>query len=108
MILSFFSSQGWESWGIANRPLTPERMPGVVVHDLLFEDGPGASRSSVAVNRWLRELPSSGAPSPKSWEYYARAVREWVEFLAGAGVGVFDSRDRLKQALGQYAEHRAA
>ena len=24
------------------------------------------------------------------------------------GVGVFDSRDRLKLALGRYAEHRAA
>lgn len=108
MILSFFSSQGWESWDIANRPLIPERMPVLVDDDLLFEDGPGAPRPSVAVNQWLRELPSSGAPSPKSWEYYARAVREWMEFLVVHGVGIFDSRDRLKQALGKYAEHRAA
>ena len=108
VIMSFFSSRGWESWDIANRPLIPERMPVLVDDDLLFEDGQGAPRPSVAVNQWLRELPSSGAPSPKSWEYYARAVREWMEFLAAHGVGTFDSRDRLKQALGKYAEHRAA
>ena len=83
-------------------------MPVLVDDDLLFEDGSGAPRPSVAVNQWLRELPSSGAPSPKSWEYYARVVREWMEFLAVHGVGLFESRDRLKQALGKYAEHRAA
>jgi integrase len=108
VIMSFFSSRGWESWDIANWPLIPERMPVLVDDDLLFEDGQGAPRPSVAVNQWLRELPSSGAPSPKSWEYYARAVREWMEFLGAHGVGTFDSRDRLKQALGKYAEHRAA
>jgi integrase len=108
VILSFFSSQGWESWDIANRPLVPERMPVLVDDDLLFEDGPGAPRPSVAVNQWLRELPASGAPSPKSWEYYARVVREWMEFLSEHGVGLFDSRGRLKQSLGKYAEYRAA
>ena len=60
------------------------------------------------VNRWLRELPASGAPAPSSWENYARAVREWAEFLAGHGVGLFDSRERLKSGLSRYAEHRAA
>ncbi len=108
VILSFFSSRGWESWDIAHRPLVPERMPVLVDDDLLFEDGPGAPRPSAAVNQWLRELPASGAPSPKSWEYYARVLREWTEFLALHGVGLFDSRDRLKQALGKYAGHRAA
>jgi hypothetical protein len=108
MILSFFSSRGWESWDVGHRPLIPEGMPVLIDDDLRFEDGPGAPRPSVAVNRWLRELPSSGAPSPKSWEYYARAVKEWMEFLAVHGVALFDSRVRLKQALGKYAEHRAA
>ena len=108
VILTFFSSQGWESWDLAHRPLVPERMPVLIDDDLLFEDGPGAPRPSVAVNQWLRELPASGAPSPKSWEYYARVVREWTEFLALHGVGLFDERDQLKQALGKYAEHRAA
>lgn len=108
MILSFFSSQGWESWDVGHRPLIPEGMPVLIDDDLRFEDGPGAPRPSVAVNRWLRELPSSGAPSPRSREYYARAVMEWMEFLAVHGVALFDSRIRLKQALGKYAEHRAA
>src|SRR5450759_948125 len=108
MFLTFFSSRGWESWDVEHRPLIPERMPVLIDDDLLFEDGTGAPRASVAVNRWLRELPASGAPSPKSWEYYARAVKEWMEFLAVHGVGLFDSREQLKQALGKYAAHRAA
>ena len=60
------------------------------------------------MNRWLRELPVSGCPAPSSWESYARTVKEWMEFLAGHGVGLFDSRQQLKAALGKYAGHRAA
>jgi hypothetical protein len=41
MILSFFSSRGWESWDVGDRPLLPERMPVLVDDDLRFEDGPG-------------------------------------------------------------------
>ena len=108
VIMSFFSSWGWESWDIANRPLIPERMPVLVDDDLLFEDGPGNPRLSVAVNQWLRELPASGCPSPGSWESYARVLKDWAEFLSGHGVGLFDSRDQLKLALGKYAEYRAA
>jgi integrase len=108
MILSFFSSRGWESWEVECRPLIPERMPVLVDEDLRFEDGPGALRPTVAVNRWLRELPASGALAPNTWEVYARAVKEWMEFLARHGVGVFESRERLKLGLSRYAEHRAA
>jgi site-specific recombinase XerD len=108
VILSFFSSRGWESWDVANRPLIPERMPVLVDDDLLFEDGPGAPRPAVAVNRWLRELPASGCPAPGSWESYARVVKAWSEFLALHGVSLFGSRERLKAALGKYAEYRAA
>ncbi len=108
VILNFFSSRGWESWDIANRPFIPERMPVLVDDDLLFEDGPGVSRPSVAVNQWLRELPASGCPSPGSWESYARVLKEWAEFLSEHGVGLFDSRDQLKLALGKYAGYRAA
>ena len=108
MILSFFSAQGWESWNVERRPLIPQRMPVLVDEDLRFEDDPGAPRPTVAVNGWLRELPASGAPAPASWESYARAVKEWMEFLTEHGVGLFDSRERLRHALGSYAEHRAA
>ena len=69
--------------------------------------GPALPRPSVAVNQWLRELPASGAPAPATWEAYARAVKEWIEFLGLHGVGVFDSRERLKAGLSRYAEHRA-
>ncbi len=64
MLMTFFTSAGWESWDLRDRPLIPERMPVLVDDDLLFEDGPGAARLVVAVNRWLRELPVSGAPAP--------------------------------------------
>ena len=80
----------------------------LVDDDLRLEDGPAAPRPAVMVNRWLRELPASGAPAPSSWENYARAVKEWAEFLAGHGVGLVDSRERLKSGLSRYAEHRAA
>src|SRR6266568_7499848 len=107
MLMSFFSSRGWESWDLEHRPLIPERMPVLIDDDLLFEDGPGARRPIVAVNRWLRELPVSGAPAPSTWETYARIVKEWMEFLADRGVGVFASRERLRVTLSGYAEHRA-
>jgi hypothetical protein len=47
-------------WDVERRPLIPERMPVLVDDDLRFEDAPSAVRASVAVNRWLRELPAGG------------------------------------------------
>ena len=106
--MSFFSSQGWRSWDVEHRPVIPEGMPVLIDDDLLFEDGPAAQRPATVINRWLRLLPASGAPAPSSWENYARAVKEWTEFLAEHGIGLFDTRDRLKAGLSRYAEHRAA
>ena len=80
-------------------------MPVLVDDDLLFEDGPGAPRPVVAVNRWLRELPVSGAPAVGTWESYARVVKEWMEFLADHGVGVFAAGAPAGGA--GYAEYRA-
>lgn len=108
VILNLFSSRGWESGDVEHRPLIPEGMPVLVDDDLCFEDGPAAPRPTAAVNRLLRELPASGAPAPSSWENYARAVKAWMEFLAEHGVGLFDSRGRLKAGLSRCAEHRAA
>jgi hypothetical protein len=108
MILSYFSSQGWQSWDVEHRPVIPESMPVLIDDDLLFEDGPAAPRPASVINRWLRLLPASGAPAPSSWENYARAVKEWTEFLAEHGISLFDTRDRLKAGLSRYAEHRAA
>lgn len=78
----------------------------LVDEDLRFDDG-GAARPVAAVNQWLRELPASGCPSPRSWMTYGRALRDWLEFTAVRGVGVFDTRERLKEALGAYAAHRS-
>ncbi len=107
MQLTFFSRIGWQDWDVAAEPAIPDRMPQLVDDDLIFEDA-GASRPSVAANRWLRELPVSGAPSPGTWAKYARALRDWMTFLAALGIALFDTRDELKQALGAYAAHRAS
>ena len=39
--------------------------------------------------------------------YYARTARSWMEFLAERGVGLFDTRERLRAALSGYAAFRA-
>ena len=106
MELTFFSSVGWESWDVEARPAVPERMPVLVDDDLLFDDG-GGPRPSAAVNRWLRELPTSGAPAPGTWAVYARVLRDWMAFCEGHGTGVFAGREDLRAVLGAYAAYRA-
>ncbi len=81
MLMTLFSSVGREAWDLEYRPVVPERMPVLIDDDLLWEDGPGAPRPTLAVNRWLRELPVSGAPAVSTWESYARIVKAWMEFL---------------------------
>ena len=107
MHLTFFRSTGWTDWDVAAKPAIPDRMPVLFDDDLLFDDA-GVPRPSVAANRWLRELPVSGALAPATWATYARVLRDWMSFLAGIGTGAFDTRERLKDALGAYAAHRAA
>lgn len=107
MYLTFFSSTDWQSWDLAAAPAIPERMPVLVDDDLRFDDDGGVVRPAAVVNRWLRELPTSGASASATWAAYARVLRDWLEFLAGLGVGPFDGRETLKQALGAYAAHRA-
>ena len=107
MLMNLFSSRGWESWDLGCRPLVPELMPVLIGEDLLLEDGPGAPRPAVAVNRWLRELPVSGAPAPATWLAYGRIMKAWLEFLEARGVAVFAGREALRAALSAYAEYRA-
>jgi hypothetical protein len=64
MILSYFSSRGWQSWDVEHRPVIPEGMSVLIDDDLLFEDGPEVPRPATVINRWLRLLPASGAPAP--------------------------------------------
>ena len=106
MLMTLFSSRGWESWDVGYQPAVPEGMPVLVDEDLRFDDG-GVPRPVTAVNQWLRELPASGCASPLSWVTYGRALRDWLEFTAARGVGVFDTRERLKEALGAYAAYRS-
>lgn len=101
-----FSSDGWESWDVDRRPLIRDQMPILVDCDLRFEDDNAVPRPSVVANRWLRELPVSGAPSPRTWKAYAQALRSWLEFLSDRGVEPFESRERLRAVLGAYAGHR--
>jgi len=107
MLMNLFSSRGWESWDLECRPLIPELMPVLIGEDLLLEDGPGAPRPVVAVNRWLRELPVSGAAAPATWLAYGRIMKAWLEFLQARGVPVFAGREPLRAALSAYAEYRA-
>ncbi|MEU9241895.1 site-specific integrase [Streptomyces sp. NPDC048385] len=105
MILHFFSSAGWESWDLPSRPLIRHGMPVLVDEDLRFEDEDGP-RPTVAMNRWLQELPITGAPSPNTWRAYAQQLKSWSEFLTEHSVGVFADQFRLRGALSAYAEHR--
>ncbi|MCP3822662.1 site-specific integrase [Streptomyces sp. A3M-1-3] len=107
MHLIFYSSEGWQSWGLGAKPLIPEGMPVLIDADLLLEDA-GRPRATVVINRWLRELPGLGVPARKSWEYYARVLRDWTRFLSEHGCNVFADRQQLKSVLGAYAVHRAS
>jgi integrase len=104
--LIFFSSVDWNSWDVEAKPAIPDGMPVLVDEDLAFVDG-GVARATVVANRWLRELPSSGAPAVGTWSVYARVLRDWMVFLAVHGTGVFADRGRLKAILGVYAGYRA-
>lgn len=80
-------------------------MPVLIDDDLAFEDD-GRSRPTTAMNLWLRELPISGAPSPKTWLTYAQVLKEWSEFLTANDTSPFAGRERLRAVLSLYAEHR--
>lgn len=38
MILHYFSSAGWEEWGLYERPVIREAMPVLIDEDLCFAD----------------------------------------------------------------------
>jgi len=105
VILHYFSSTGWQEWDVQGQPLIRSGMPVLVDDDLRFEDD-GIPRATAAMNRWLRELPISGAPSPCTWRVYAQALKAWAEFLASHSIDPFADRQQLRDALSLYAEHR--
>lgn len=103
--MHYFSSAGWDRWGLRERPLIREKTPVLLDDDLKFEDASGP-RPTTVMNRWLRELPVSGAPSPKTWRAYAQVLKGWAEFLDERRIPVFADRQRLRDALSLYAEYR--
>ncbi len=106
MDVAFYSSEGWESWGLPAKPVIPDGMAFLIDDDLLFEDGRGLRATAVA-NEWLRLRPSDGCPAPSSWGTYARILRDWIVAAQLHGVEVFDTRDRLKALLSTYAVDRS-
>jgi hypothetical protein len=49
VILHYFSSAGWEEWGLYERPVIREAMPVLIDEDLCFEDSAGP-RPTVVMN----------------------------------------------------------
>jgi len=37
MLMTLFSSAGWEAWDLGHRPVIPERMPVLIDDDLLLD-----------------------------------------------------------------------
>jgi hypothetical protein len=91
VLLSYFSPDGCDEWDLRGRPVIRAGMPVLVDEDLRFEDGQGP-RPSTVMNRWLRELPVSGAASPRTWRAYAQVLKAWVEFPEARGAHVFADR----------------
>lgn len=100
-----FSSAGWESWGLEQQPLIREGMPVLIDDDLVFEDA-GCERPAAVANRWLQELPVSGAPAQRTWEVYADVLQQWLEFCQARGLSPFGDREELRAALSAYAGQR--
>lgn len=105
VLLHYFDPDGCDEWDLRARPLIRAGMPVLIDDDLRFEDEHG-QRPATVINRWLRELPVSGASSPRTWRAYAQVLKAWAEFLDARGFGVFDERRQLRDALSAYAEHR--
>lgn len=105
MLLHYFSPDGWTDWSVTRAPVIRSGMPVLIDEDLRFEDAAGP-RPSTVMNGWLRELPISGAPSPRTWRTYAQVLKSWAEFLAAQGVPVFADRHQLRGMLSAYAECR--
>ncbi|GAA2179987.1 site-specific integrase [Brooklawnia cerclae] len=105
VLLHYFDPDACNECGLGGRPVIRAGMPVLIDDDLRFEDEHGP-RPSTVINRWLRELPVSGAPSARTWRTYAQVLKAWVEFLAAAGFDVFGDRRQLRDGLSAYAEHR--
>ena len=59
-----------------------------------------------SVNRWLRSLPTTGVPAPKSWSAYAGDLLAWVRFLRARSLDVLDDPAALVDAVAAYHADR--
>jgi len=105
MLVHYFTSDGCDEWDLSDRPVIRAGMPVLIDDDLRFEDERG-SRPTTVINKWLRELPVSGASSPRTWRTYAQVLKAWVVFLGARGFDVLGDGRQLRDALSAYAEHR--
>lgn len=65
--------EGLRRVAVFRRRFVPEGMPFVLNDDGSYE---------WVLNRFLRSLPTSGAPSPRTWRAYAHDLMTWARFLA--------------------------
>jgi site-specific recombinase XerD len=70
---------------------------------LLFTDDGSPHR---LLNDWIASLPQHNVRSLRSWDTYARSVRQFAEFLDKRQVDLLDDPATVRQALGDYADHR--
>ncbi len=70
MILHYFSSAGWQEWGLPERPLIREAMPVLIDEDLRFEDAAGprpAARAGSGLRARGAGQPLFGFPELRDW-----------------------------------------
>ncbi|MGI8777838.1 MAG: site-specific integrase [Acidimicrobiales bacterium] len=58
------------------------------------------------VNDWLRSLPTTGVPAPKSWAAYAGDLAAWVRFLHRRDQDILDDPEALARAVASYHADR--
>ncbi|MGH2688091.1 MAG: tyrosine-type recombinase/integrase [Actinomycetota bacterium] len=58
------------------------------------------------VNRWLRSLPTTGAPAPTSWAAYAGDLGAWIRFVSDRSLHAIDEPSALAEAVAAYHAHR--
>lgn len=58
------------------------------------------------LNRWLRFLPTTGVPAPKSWAAYASDLVAWRRFLHQRNLDVIGDIADLRDAIAAYHAER--
>jgi hypothetical protein len=75
----------------------PAGMPFVLDHD---------ATPVAHLNRWLRSLPTTGVPAPRSWAAYANDLVAWRRFLHQRGMELIADVAGLRDAVAAYHADR--